>query len=329
MNLHGMRLSSMRLLSCVAAMTLLASFANVNAAQPQPVDPTLPVYRQVQDLRGTLTLVGSTTMSDMASIWGDSFRKRYPNVQIDIQVEGAANAFPSVMEGKANFGLLSRAPSSQEVEDFYKKFGYLPTVVTPAQEAIAVFVHKDNPIESISYEALHAMFAQNPVRGSKATMKTWGEAGVGGQWANVPIVAQGRRPETGVQVYFQAMLLGGGPFRADMPVNITNLDMIHAIEADKRSIGFAGMGFETPNVKPLALGKPPVDIHTAGYPLVRPLNLVLNKNPKKPMSDVEKEFIKFVFSQTGQQDVVRVGLTPISTKVAHAALDAVEAARLE
>ncbi len=307
----------------IAALLVTATLAN---AQEIAVDPTLPVYQRVEGLKGSITMIGSDTIAQVAATWADGFRKLYPDVQIQIQVTGSVNAIPAVTSGEATFGLLSRQPQQEEVQAFHAKYGYLPTVLTPAQEPIAIFVHKDNPISTISPAQLRSIFAANPGKGL-STIKTWGELGATGQWEKAPILAQGRSNTTGSQVYFQGLVLGGEAFRADMKSNENNLTLVQAIAADPRSIGFVGLDYAVPEVKPLAFvyqpGGTPVDIHTAGYPLVRPLEIIVNKNPTQNLPVIQEEFLKYVLSRSGQESVVRGGFTPIQSNAALSARAAV------
>lgn len=310
---------------CLSMAVVLA--ASVGYAE-QPVDPSLPIYQRVEGLSGKITLTGSDTMAQIAAIWGDSFRNLYPTVEIDIQVKGARDAVPSVINGEATFGLLSRQVTQEEVKAFHDRFGYVPTVLTPSLEPLAVFVHKDNPIESLSLSQLDALFSTSLRRGEKKTAATWGDVGVNGNWANVPVVCRLRSDDTGSQVFVQAVILGGGTFRTDTAGHTSHPDMVRAIAGDPRSVGFAGISHAVPGVKAVPLawrnGDPAIDIETPGYPLVRPLQLVVNNPPNKEMSKLEQEFIKYVFSKQGQEDVVKGGFQHIPAAAARIALDAAD-----
>ena len=303
------------------------------AESPAPVDPALPVYQRGAPLKGTIELVGSNTMSNIAAVWAEGFRKLYPEVEFNIQVRGSVNAVPAVTSGEATFGLLSRTLNEGEVKAFYEKFGYLPTVLTPAFEPVAIFVHKDNPIQSLSLSQLDAVYSAKPQLGEKKTIMTWGELGATGRWANAPIVCQGRSNTTGSQVYLQTAILRGAPFRDGVVENGSNLDLIKSIVADPRSIGFAGASFTRPEIKALELsyrtGDPAIAVDTAGYPLVRHLQLVVNRSQQQELPAVQSEFLKYVFSGRGQRDVLISGFTPVPSRAAQIALDAIGEASLQ
>jgi phosphate transport system substrate-binding protein len=300
----------------------------VTAWAQTPVDPALSAFQPGEGLSGKITLTGSDTMAQIAATWGDSFRKYHPDVEFDIQVKGSRDAIVAVQDGQATFGLLSRQVTQEEVQEFHDKYGYLPTVLTPALEPLAVMVHKDNPIESLTLAQLDAAFSQSLKRGAAKTATTWGDLGLTGKWANVPVVCQVRGSDTGSQLFFQAVILGGGEFRNDVIAHKSNLELERAIAQDPRSIGFAGSSYLAPEVKAVPLawkaGEEPINIHASGYPLIRPLQLVVNNPPegKGQISNLEREFIKFVFSRNGQQDVVIGGFLPIPARAAQMALDA-------
>jgi phosphate transport system substrate-binding protein len=148
----------------------------------------------------------------------------------------------------------------------------------------------------------------------------------------MPIVVNARRDTTGSQVFIQAAVLQGGKFRTDMQQHIGNLDLVKAVASDPGAIGFAGLTYHIPGIKPVPLavetGRPYVGIDSVAaaqgeYPLVRPLQLVVNRPPQKNLSRLQAEFLKYVFSQLGQEDVVKAGFQSIAARPAHSALQAV------
>lgn len=308
-------------------LALLLGLATSAAAQVA-VDPNLhPYYRTSEPLKGKITLLGSNTMASLAAVWADNFRKMYPDVEVVIEVNGAVSAVTNVIEGKATFGLLSRAINQEEAKAFHDHFGYPAHVLTPSLEAIGVYVHKDNPIKSLSLAQLDAIFSTSLKRGSTKAIRTWGELGVTGDLAKQPIVCQGRRPTTGSQVYFQAVVTMNGQLREDLLVNETNADLMKAIVADPRSIGFTGSIYELPETKSVAIsyqdGGPALDLLTRGYPLVRPLQLVVNHKPGSQMPPEQREFLKYIFSRQGQEDVIIGGFQSIPAAPAQIAIESI------
>jgi len=311
--------------SCLGlAMLLIASTATAQTG----VDPGLQVYPRVEGVKGNVVMIGSYTMSQLGAVWADSFRQLYPDVEIKIEPKGSSYAVKAVIDGEATFGLLSRSITEAEVKAFHDKYGYLPTVVTPSLEPIAIYVHKDNPIESLSLAQLDAIFSKSLKRGAAKTATTWGDLGLAGSYATMPITCEARRDETGSQVFFQAAILGNGEFRDGMHNHISNAELVKAVAGTPGAIGFGGSTFATPDIKmvPLKLRDedPAIGPHEANYPLVRPLQMVVNRPPQKQLSSVDREVLKFIFSQKGQQDVILSGFVPVPARAAQIALDAVD-----
>jgi phosphate transport system substrate-binding protein len=320
----------MKLGALLTAFLLCSHAASV--AHGQALDADLPVYRPVSSLKGELKLVGSNTMSHVAAVWADGFRLFYPDVKISIEVDGSREAVHAVQTKAANIGLLSRSIDAAEVESFTKTFGYQPKDLTPCLERSAIFVHKDNPIKGLTLKQVDGIFSTTLKRGEERPIRTWGQLGFPGAWASQPIVAFGRSSDTGSQVYMQEVVLLGGTFRNDLGAKPGNLDLVKAIGADPRSMGFAGLSCDSPDVRAVPLAVRPegpfiavdsAEADAGQYPLVRPLQFVVNHNPKAEMPAVESEFIKYVFSRLGQEDVIKAGFQAIPAQPAHIALDSV------
>lgn len=303
---------------------LSAGMAGANMAYAQaPVVQNLPLYRPADDVSGKITLIGSNTMSQLASGWIASFRQIHPNVEIDIDIQGSRNAVMSVINGDATFGLLSRSIRQDEVLAFQQKFGYPPKVLTPALERMAIFVHPSNPIKELTLQQLNSIFAED------GEAKTWGDVGATGAWANRPIVLHGRGPTTGSTVYLQQFLLRGDDYKPSMTRQPTNIHLVKAVEGDANSIGYAGLVNQTAGVRAIPLaarsGLPAIEIDSleaaqGRYPLMRPLQLVINQVPGQEMTLVQSEFLKYVFSRLGQEDVIKGGFQSIPGQNASFAL---------
>jgi phosphate transport system substrate-binding protein len=307
----------------------LAETAQIN--QPVVLDPNLPYYRPVEQLSGELKLGGSNTMSHIAAVWIDSFTQFYPDVKISIDVNGSRQAVKDVAAGTTDFGLLSRTVHREEVEAFHEKFGYGPTRLTPCLERTGIFVHKSNPIQGLTLAQLDGLFSQECRRGDEPC-GTWGHFGLTGDWKTRPVVAHGRTKDTGSQVFIQQSVMLGAKLRDDLVAHKSNVEMLKAVAKDPNAVGFSGLSYATPDVKAVPLGfseeegfvaidSPEAD--RGKYPLIRQLQLVVNHDPKKDLPALQQEFIKYVFSRMGQEDVVRAGYQAIPARRAHIALDAV------
>ncbi len=147
------------------------------------VDAGIPAYQKTSGISGTLSSVGSDTLANLMTFWAEDFKKQYPNVNIQIQAAGSSTAPPALTQGTANFGPMSRAMKDNEIQEFEKKYGYKPMAVPVAVDALAVFVHKDNPIKGMSMPLVDAVFSTTRKCGYERQVKNWGDVGLTGAWA--------------------------------------------------------------------------------------------------------------------------------------------------
>src|ERR671931_2451161 len=147
------------------------------------VDSGLKEYTKVSGVSGNISSVGSDTMNNLMTLWGEDFKRLYPNVNIQIQGAGSSTAPPALTEGTANLGPMSRPMKDAEIEAFEQKYGYKPTGIAVAIDALAVYVHKDNPIEGLSIPQIDAIFSATRKCGYDSDIKNWGQLGLKGEWA--------------------------------------------------------------------------------------------------------------------------------------------------
>ena len=304
------------LLACLAVVACTAG-----PAAAQILDGNLPTYRPLNDLQGQVTLMGSTTMTSVAGVWTDSFSQYYPQARTDIEIRGSRGAVPAVMSGEATFGLLSRKITTAEVDAFAAKFGYKPKVATVCLERIGVWTHRDNPVRQLSLAQVASILS--------GQTRTWGEVGATGAYANQPIRVHGRGPDTGSRVFIENALLRGGKHNPVVEHG-SNAALIDGVAEDRLAIGYAGLIYANNTVRSVAIsrgeGYPAVavdslDAARGNYVLVRPLQLVINQKPGTELPAAAGEFVKYVLSRSGQEDVIKGGFQPISAGPAEIALD--------
>jgi len=114
------------------------------------------------------------------TLWAEDFRKEYPNLRIQIEGKGSSTAPPALISGTAQIGPMSRTMKSEEIDAFEKQFGYKPTQIRVAVDALAVFVHKDNPLEKLTLTQVDAIFSKTRSCGAPRAIDTWGQLGLGG-----------------------------------------------------------------------------------------------------------------------------------------------------
>jgi len=137
-----------------------AGILAASAAAAVTVDANLQTYQSKSGISGNLKSIGSDTLNNLMTLWSESFRAQYPNVQIEIEDKGSSTAPPALVAGTAHFGPMSRSMKGAEIDAFAKKFGYKPTVIRTAVDALAVFVHKDNPIQCLTLPQVDAIFSK-------------------------------------------------------------------------------------------------------------------------------------------------------------------------
>jgi phosphate transport system substrate-binding protein len=301
------------------------------AAAPS-VDPGLPAYAKASGVSGNLSSVGSDTLANLMTLWGEEFKRLYPNVNIQIQAAGSSTAPPALTEGTSNLGPMSRLMKDNEVSAFEKKFGYKPTAVPVAVDALAVYVHKDNPIKGLSIPQVDAIMSSTRKCGYANDITTWGQAGLDGAWKDKPIQLYGRNSVSGTYGYFKDDALCKGDFKSNVNEQPGSASVVQSVTSSANGIGYSGIGYKTSGVKAVALaekdGKPFVEATTENalsgkYPLTRYLYVYVNKKPNTPLAPLELEFVKMMLSQTGQKDVIKDGYIPLPAAVAKKALESV------
>ena len=307
-----------------AAMMSVAAIALTTAANAQNVDPTLPTYEAVQGVSGNLVSIGSDTLNNLMTYWSEGFRTFYPNVAIQIQGAGSGTAPPAMIEGTAQFGPMSRPMRGSEIEQFEARYGYAPVALRGAIDAVGVFVHRDNPVTCLSLQQVDAIFSSTRAGGADAAITTWGQVGATGEWANRPISMYGRNSASGTYGFFKDVALFGGDYSAEVREQPGSSTVIQGVAADIGGIGYSGVGYGTADVRALEISGDdgvchPTDAAPTGeYPVARFLYVYMNVNPNEALEPLRAEFVRYVYSQQGQADVVRAGFFPVVSAIANA-----------
>jgi phosphate transport system substrate-binding protein len=303
------------------ALGILLSTA---AAAQQRVDPALPDYKAGSGVSGNLTSIGSDTLNNLMTYWAEGYRKFYPNVNIQIQGAGSGTAPPAMIQGTAQFGPMSRAMRGSEIGDFEKRYGYKPTAIRGAIDALGVFVHKDNPLQCLSLQQVDAIFSSTRRGGANAPVTTWGQVGLTGEWASRPVAMYGRNSASGTYGYFKEVALSNGDYSPAVREQPGSSTVVQGVAADINGIGYSGVGYATADVKLVQLrgadgkcyGPTAEAASTGNYPLARFLYIYVNRNPNQRMEPLRAEFIRYVYSKQGQQDVIRAGFFPLVKAIA-------------
>lgn len=317
-----MKTSVSRTVWSLAAVLALGTPA---IAQDAKVDAGLKSYQKAPGVSGNLAGVGSDTLNNLMDMWLKDFQKVYPSVTGSYRGEGSSTAPPALIEGTSQLAPMSRAMKDEELDKFEKRFGYRPAEIAVAIDCLAVFVHKDNPVEGLTMAQVDAVFSSTRKRGHP-DIRTWGAAGVKDPaWAALPISLYGRNSVSGTYGFFKEHALLKGDFKDTVKEQPGSAGVVHGVASERAAIGYSGIGYKTADVRALPLAKdadsglvePAFENALTGkYPLGRALYVYVNKKPNEPLPLLVGEFMRFVLSKQGQEIVVKDGFGPLPAKIA-------------
>jgi len=302
----------------------LLFLGSVALGEGATVDSAIPSYKPVEGVSGTIKSVGSDTMNNLMALWRDDFLRYYPGATLEVEGKGSGTAMPAMIEGTATFGPMSRSVKGDESDGFEKKFGYKPTALRTSIDALAVFVHKDNPIQGLSMDQIDAIFSKTRKGGFAKDITTWGDLGLTGEWQNRPITLYGRNSASGTYGYFKEHALFKGDYKDSVKEQPGSSAVVSGVANDKGAIGYSGIGYVTADVRavPVAAkaGQPFVaanaeNCYSGDYPLSRFLYLVVNFAPGSKLDPLRREFVRLVFSRQGQEVVVKDGYYPLPARI--------------
>lgn len=318
----------MNIKTLIKPLALLMSVSCGSAALA--ADSGLPEYERASGVSGNFSSVGSDTLANLMTLWAEEFKRFYPNVNIQIQAAGSSTAPPALTEGTANMGPMSREMKDNEIEAFENKFGYKPTAIPVAIDALAVFVHKDNPLEGVTMAQIDAIFSSTLRCGHDQVINTWGQLGLAGAWERRDMQLFGRNSVSGTYGYFKETALCTGDFKNSVNEQPGSASVVQSVSTSVNGIGYSGLGYTTSSVRALPIAKDAnspfygataEDAIAGNYPLARFLIVYVNKEPNKPLPPLEAEFVKMVLSRSGQEVVAKDGYIPLPSQVVRMTLN--------
>jgi phosphate transport system substrate-binding protein len=323
----------------IASLTFMILMAGISVAQETAfhetfrarADVRIPAYKPVKQLNGEVRSFGTETMEPLMKLWIDGFARFYPGVKIQMGPWREKRGAAALAEGLTQFIPISRELLPSEVELFKQKYGYEPLPIrvalgsyrTPAKTGALTFVvNPSNPITKLNLAQLDAIYCTTRNRGYKQDITTWGQLGLTGEWAKRKIDLVGVLRPDGIPNYIGLTVCRGGEFKKDMleekigrPSALERV--VKDVSGNPAAIGYAGFYYLKPEVKALALAeteKGPYlkgsfdEVASAKYPLTRFIHFYVNKVPGKPLDPKVMEFLKYVLSREGQQDVEKEGI---------------------
>ncbi len=281
-------------------------------------------YKAGAELTGRLRSVGSDSMDRMMEEWSKGFSLHHPRLRLTHEGKGSSTAVPALLEGRADVGPMSRPLKREEIEMFERRFGYAPIQIRAATDALAVYVHPSNPVaaKGLTLAQIDAVFSASRKRGG-APVVTWGDLGAEGEWKSAPVRVVSRNSASGTYGFFRDEVLLKGEFREDTRYLVGSAEVVAAVEADRFAIGYSGIGYKTPGVAAVRVAsdaksgyREPTETNAASgaYPVTRGLFVTLHHKPGEPVSELHREFVRYILSPQGQEAVRREGYFPVPTR---------------
>ena len=254
---------------------------------------------------------GSDTLVNVAQAWAEAYSKKAPEVAIAVSGGGSGTGIAAMINGTVDIANASRKMKQKEI-DMAKKRGQTPVEHIVGYDALAVFVHADNPATSFTIEQLSKIYA----RGQE--FDNWKDLGL-----NVPgckdneIVVVSRQNNSGTYAYFKEAVLGKkGKYRQGTLDMHGSKDVVDLVEKTPCAIGYSGLAYATDHIKMACIGteagKPCVDpsVATASdrtYPIARPLFMYTDGEPEGEV----KTYLDWILSDEGQCIILKKGYAPV------------------
>ncbi|MGD9720057.1 MAG: phosphate ABC transporter substrate-binding protein [Pirellulales bacterium] len=269
------------------------------------------------DAYDTVRITGSDTMVNLAQAWAEAFNKDHPAVSIPVKGGGSGVGIADLCEGKIEIATASRAMEPDEIALATSKTGKVPKQFVVGQDALAIYVNKQNPLDSISLGELAEIY------GDGGTIARWEELGVdNAACPSGKIVRISRQNSSGTYAYFKEAVLGSKrDYKQGYTAQSGSSDLVALVSKTPCAIGYSGMGYRNDTVKVLnvakAKGEPGVEPTVAhaldgSYPISRPLYLYTLGEP----SGAVHEFIAWILGAEGQRLVEDQGFIPLSPPAA-------------
>jgi phosphate transport system substrate-binding protein len=271
------------------------------AGGPQPAKPAKTIIQNK----------GSDTMVNVAQVWAEEYAKAAPGVEVEVSGGGSGVGIAALLKGAVDIANASRDIKPSEIEQAEKNTGRKPVGFNVGYDALAVYVHKDNPLSEITLEQLPDLYA----KGGKTTR--WSELGV-----KIPgvsddtIVRVSRQSSSGTYEFFREHALGNKDFRLGSRDLSGSKEVVELVGGTLTAIGYSGMGYATAAVKMLRVapkpGSPAVaptvaGVHDGTYPMARSLHLYTLGEPQGAV----KQYIDWILSDAGQKVVEDSGYVPV------------------
>ena len=254
---------------------------------------------------------GSDTMVNLAQAWAEQYAAVDPAVSVEVSGGGTGTGVAALINGTVDIANCSRKVEPQEIERARKNTGKEPREYMVGYDALAVYVHKNNPLDEITLAQLGDIYAE----GGKVSR--WSQLGVKMPGGADEIIRVSRQSNSGTYFYFREAVLGHGhDFKLGSRDMHGSKDVVELVAKTPGAIGYSGMGYATPDVKALRISRkagekaypPTVETtldHT--YPISRPLFMYTLGEP----AGAVKQYLDWIHSEAGQKIVTESGYVPL------------------
>ena len=255
---------------------------------------------------------GSDTMVNLAQAWAETYHKEHPEISVPVLGGGSGVGIASLIDGKCDLANASRKMSDKEIKKATDNRGAEPVEHIVGYDALAIYVHKDNPLASISMEQLAEIY------GKGGELTEWSQLGVAAD-AKIAgkIIRVSRQSSSGTYVFFREHILGTKrDYKQGSIDENGSKDVVALVSKTPSAIGYSGMGYKTDDVKTLTVSAktggpavaPTLENAKAGtYPITRPLQIY----SVGPPTGIIKDYLDWIKLPAGQKVVVEMGYVPV------------------
>ena len=253
---------------------------------------------------------GSDTLVNVAQAWAEAYAQINPNVAVAVTGGGSGTGIAALIGGSVDIANSSRSMEEEEFEMANGR-GVVPNELIVGYDALAVYIHPDNPIDGFTLSQLADIYGEN------GTTESWSQLGI-----TVPgcssdeIVRVSRQNSSGTYVYFQEAILGESDLKLGSRDMAGSSEVVGLVEKTACAIGYSGLAYATEEVKVPCLmtedGGNCIAPSTASavdgtYPIARPLFMYTNGQPE----GVTKDYIDWILSDEGQCIILNKGYAPV------------------
>ncbi len=264
--------------------------------------------------KAVITDSGSDTMVNLAQMWAEEYQKVKPEVSVEVSGGGSGVGIRDLLQGIVDMANCSRDITESEKAQAKQNTGKEPVEWLVGYDAVAIYVNKDNPVETLTLAQLAGIYAED------GTIEKWSQLGIDlkAQGGSDEIVRVSRQNSSGTYVYFREKVLDNKDYKLGSNDMSGSKDVVELVSKTKGAIGYSGMGYATEAVKFVKLttadGKeafsPSLETVASGqYPLARPLLIYTLGQPEGAV----KEYIEWILSPAGQEIVKKSGYIPVAS----------------